>query len=121
MRTYTIHRRVVVVLGLALLLALSAVSQVPRARATDPLTVTTRCDTSPGVFVCHSSATGGTGEYTYTWKAVQNAFFAGSVHDSFVRGSCTIGKAFVVKVVVIDSAGAKTHAEDGAFCSDIGP
>src|SRR4051812_2565513 len=106
MRTYTFHRRQVMVLGLAFLLALSAVMQVPRARATDPLTVTIECAGAPN-FVCFSTVTGGTGEYTYTWKSVQNAFFSGSVHNRFVLGSCPLGQTFAVKLVVKDSAGAK--------------
>jgi hypothetical protein len=113
-------RHPITVIGLALLLALSIAVGTPHARATDPLTITSlTCDGGGGVIFCDSTVSGGTGDYTYNWKGISNAFFIGSTHGATVHGSCNIGQPFTVKLVVKDSAGAKTSDESFGSCTKI--
>ena len=69
-----------------------------------------------GTFSCKGTVAGGSGEYTFTWKAIENATFTSDIHGNPVHGTCTTGQPFSVKLVVQDSAGDKRNETDSFPC-----
>lgn len=116
MVTDSIRRPLAIVIGLALLIAISGSVSAPSAHASGTLTITfLDCDSGNAHFACDSYVSGGTAPYSYTWQAISNAIFT-PTNSPGIYGSCTSGQQFKVKVTVQDSVGATATATRGRQC-----
>ncbi len=79
------------------------------------------CESGAETFFCDGTVTGGVPPYSLTWKAIQNAYFVGDVHSSFVHGTCAVGEGVIVKLVAIDSVGIKKNNEGTTPCLEVWP
>lgn len=117
MVTGPIRRSLAIIVGLALLLALSGSISPPPAHASGALTTPfLACDTGYNQFLCSAMARGGTAPYSYTWQSSSNASITSSIHGSSVGGICTSGQFFTIGVTVQDSLGATATKNISTLC-----
>lgn len=117
MSMHLIRRPFVILVGLALLLALSGFLAPPPARATGPLTISfLHCESGASQFMCDSTVSGGTGSYSGYWQA-SNVWYFTSVSAYLATGVCAAGNGVSMSQTVWDSAGAKASSSTYFYCS----
>ncbi|MER7773305.1 hypothetical protein [Kitasatospora sp. NPDC096140] len=104
------------------LLALATLGLAAPAHADAAPSVTVLCDSGNSVWSCDAYATGGSGNYSYSWSAVSNAgFFSGRTAPS-AYGPCRTNLAATVQVTVTDNGtGASVTQQGRFFCYAIAP
>lgn len=108
---------------LAATCALALAPLTPSAAAPNALDVSVFCENlgmrnNQGSFSCDAFASGGTGDYSYSWSAVQNATILEN-WGSYIYGSCAINQSARVNVVVTDSSGVSVSKIGRVLCRKV--
>ncbi|MER7578364.1 hypothetical protein [Kitasatospora sp. NPDC097691] len=104
------------------LLALATLGLAAPAHADAAPSVTVLCDSGNSVWSCDAYATGGSGNYSYSWSAVANAGFYSGLTASSAYGPCRTNLAAAVQVTVTDNGTGATVSRQGRFfCYSIAP